>query len=174
MRDPLTSHGPLVARPLEAAAYEPYGGVIEASASAPPANQGTALRRDRVVAVANERASASLNVAVFRCAARAMPTTIALLEKHPHTTQAFVPMNASRYLVVVALGGDAPDLGTLAAFVASGRQGVSYRPGVWHHPMIALDAETDFVCLVHEDGSRDDCVEHALGSPIAVVLGGAP
>ena len=124
--------------------------------------------------MANERPSATLNVALFRCAPRAMPTEIAMLEKHPWTTQVFVPMGATRYLVIVALGGDAPDLGTLAAFVATGRQGVSYHPGVWHHPMIALDDETDFVCLVHEDGSLGDCVEHALPSPIAVSLGGAP
>ena len=67
-------------------------------------------------------------------------------------------MNAARYLVVVARGGDAPDLATLAAFVASGTQGVSYLPGVWHHPMIALDHEIDFTCLAWEDGTAGDCV----------------
>ena len=82
-------------------------------------------------------------------------------------------MNAARYLVIVCGGGDAPELATLAAFVGHGRQGVSYAPGVWHHPMIALDQETDFVCLVHEDGSRDDCVEHALAAPITVVIEGS-
>ena len=29
--------------------------------------------------------------------------------------------------------------------------------GVWHHPMIALDAPIDFTCLVWEDGSEGDC-----------------
>ena len=32
----------------------------------------------------------------------------------------FIPMNASRFIVLVALGGDHPDLSTLAAFVAGG------------------------------------------------------
>lgn len=160
----------LVASALTAAAYARYGAVLEASAAGSSANQGTAQRSDRLVDLVNDRASAGLNVAVFRCAPRRLPIEISLLEKHPRTTQAFIPMNATRYLVVVAGGGDTPDLTTLAAFVASGRQGVSYHPGVWHHPMIALDHETDFVCLVHEDGSRDDCVEHALAAPIAIDL----
>ena len=99
-----------------------------------------------------------LNVSVFRCAPRTRwPLAVELLEKHPESTQVFVPMNARRYLAVVALGGDRPDLATLAAFVATGAQGISYHAGVWHHPMIALDSEVDFTCLVWEDGSPGDC-----------------
>lgn len=158
----------VVARALTAEAYAPFGGVIEADPGAPPANQGTARRRNRVVDVASTRADAPLNVAVFRCAPRQLPFSIRLLEKHPCSTQAFVPMAATRYLVVVARGDDTPDLGTLRVFVASGRQGISYHPGIWHHPMIALDAETDFACLVHEDGSADDCVEWPLPEPIEI------
>lgn len=154
----------IVAEPLTAAAYAPFGDVIAASrddAPARPANQGTAQRRNWLAEVVNLRAggAARLNLASFACAPReAWPMPLALLEKHPASTQVFVPMNARRYLVVVALGGDAPDLGTVRAFLAGPTQGVSYRPGVWHHPMIALDAPTEFACLVWEDGSDDDCV----------------
>jgi len=108
---------------------------------------------------------------VFRCAPfDARPIPVRVLEKHPMSTQVFIPMNARRYLVIVALGGDAPDLATLAAFVAEGAQGVSYRPGVWHHPMIALDTEIDFTCLVFEDGSDDDCtaVTYAEGEQVTI------
>jgi ureidoglycolate lyase len=94
-----------------------------------------------------------------------------MLEKHPGSTQAFVPMNASRYLVVVALGGDAPDLSTLRAFVASAAEAISYRPGVWHHPMIALDRVTDFACLVWEDGTTEDAVEHAIAAGTLALAG---
>ena len=84
--------------------------------------------------------------------------------------------NYYRYLVIVTLGGDAPDLSTLAAFIAHGTEGISYRPGVWHHPMIALDHETDFICLVWEDGSRDDCtiVSYGRGVDADVVVRVAP
>lgn len=160
---------------LTASAYAPYGDVISADrddVDAREANMGTAARRNFVAELRNARPGARLNVASFRCAPR--PTegmTLGLLEKHPGSTQAFIPMNASRYLVVVALGGDSPDLSTLRAFEALGTQGVTYRPGVWHHPMIALDAPTDFTCLVWEDGTEGDCVVRSLAQPVHVDFG---
>ena len=66
-------------------------------------------------------------------------------------------MNAQRDVVVVALGGDAPDLSTVRAFLAAGTQGEGYRPGVWHHPLVALDTPIDFTCFVWEDGTAEDC-----------------
>jgi ureidoglycolate lyase len=153
--------------PLTPDAYAPYGDVIMAAPRGEPgkpANQGTARRFDHLAALDDLRPGrAKLNVTVFRCAPRiAAPFPVELLEKHAASTQIFVPMNAKRYLVLVALGGDRPDLSTLGAFVARGTQGVSYRPGVWHHPMIALDREIDFTCFVFEDGSADDCTVVSL------------
>ena len=170
---------PLLCSPLTADAYAPYGDVVMASPRGEPgkpANQGTARRFDHLAALADLRPGrAALNVSVFRCQPRpAGPFEVALLEKHPASTQVFVPMNARRYLALVALGGDAPDLATLAAFVAAGTQGVSYRPGVWHHPMIALEGETDFACFVWEDGSADDCavVTFPEGRRVVVAIDG--
>ena len=153
----------IVPRPLTPEAYEPYGKVLMASPRGEPgevANLGTALRFDDVVDCTNSRGPrAALKVKVFRSSPVSLERRpLALLEKHPCSTQLFIPMNASRYIALVALGGDRPDLTTLAAFVARGPQGISYGPGVWHHPMLTLDTETDFVVFVHEDGSPEDCV----------------
>lgn len=153
--------------PLTPDAYAPYGDVIMAAPRGEPgkpANQGTARRFDHLAALSDLRpGSARLNVTVFRCAPRATGTfAIELLEKHPASTQIFVPMQAERYLVIVARGGDRPDLSTLGAFMASGTQGISYHPGVWHHPLVALDGETHFACFVFEDGSEGDCTVVSL------------
>jgi ureidoglycolate lyase len=161
----------ITAIPLERGAYAPFGDVIAAKDGSRPANQGYAKKSERLADLIDLRAGSEAcraNVSVFRCAPRALPLDVLLLEKHPASTQVFVPMNAERYLVIVAHGGDAPDLSTLAAFVASGREGVTYRPGVWHHPMVALDRETDFFCLVFEDGTARDCVEVGLPPEEAV------
>ena len=45
----------------------------------------------------------------------------------------------------------------MQAFLASSNQGINFAAGVWHHPLIALESDTDFACVVHEDGSSDDC-----------------
>jgi ureidoglycolate lyase len=141
------------------------------------ANQGTATRWDHVVPLQDLRAgSAKLNVSVFRSAPPAAlrldraSFPVALLEKHPLSTQLFVPLAPKRILVIVARGDERPDLSTLAAFVANG-QGISYAPGVWHHPLVALDEELDLACFVHEDGGPGDCVEHALDDERPRVVG---
>jgi ureidoglycolate lyase len=152
--------------PLTAEAYAPFGDVIAAAPrgeAGKAANYGTARRFDHLATLENLRPAAKLNVSVFRSSARTdFPFRVAILEKHPGSTQAFVPMNARRYLVVVALGDETPDLATLRVFEAASDQGISYRPGVWHHPLFNLDKEADFTCLVYEDGTAGDCVEHPL------------
>ena len=117
----------IVPQPLTSAAYEPYGKVIMASPRGEPgavANLGTALRFDDVVDCKNARPeSAALKVKVFRSSpVPREKRPLALLEKHPKSTQLFIPMNASRFIALVALGGDHPDLSTLKAFVARGPQ----------------------------------------------------
>ncbi|KAJ1920330.1 Allantoicase [Tieghemiomyces parasiticus] len=135
------------------------------------------------------------NLSFFRCAPRsARPFPAELLERHPYSTQVFIPVYraadrlvadgadrvlagtvnrqcAYRYLVVVALNGkdDRPDVSTLRAFVAHRWQGVSYRPGVWHHPMIVLEQETDFITLIWENGAAgEDCQVEHLAAPVLI------
>lgn len=162
------------ARLLDPAPYAPYGGVVMASPRGEPgtiANNGTARRFDRLAELVSLRPHATPNLSLFRATPNPeRPVPIRMLEKHPMSTQLFVPMNATRYLVVVARGGERPDVGTLSAFVARGKQAITYAPGVWHHPIIALDNEIDFACLVWEDGGADDCVAKSLSEEVRVDL----
>jgi len=150
------------AEPLLRETYHPYGTVVAADSSLPrkPANQGTAERYNHLGELKNLRhGSAEANLCVFRSqpfSGSSFP--VRLLERHPRSTQLFVPMSESaRYLVVVASGAESPDLKTLRAFVAKSGQGITYHPGVWHHPLIALDHVTDFACVVYENGTDEDC-----------------
>lgn len=163
----------IAARPIDPQAYRPYGAVVRAGApsEARAANRGTALAWDALATIDNARGDRARAVAsLFRCRAHRAPTlTVELLERHPDSTQLFAPLAASRYLVVVARGDEAPALETLAAFVVEGAQAITYAPGVWHHPMVALDDDADFVNLVHSDGTERDCDERALAPPFIEV-----
>ena len=154
------------AEALQHEPYRPYGEVIAAGPALPSvaANAGTARRFDRLATLENLRVSATPNLCVFRVEpAAANPFPVRMLERHRHSTQVFIPMSGvERYLVVVCGGADAPELSTLKAFLASGAQGITYRPGIWHHPLIALDRTADFTCLVYEDGGASDCEERAV------------
>lgn len=160
------------ARRLTPAAYRPYGAVVAAAGGAKDANMGTARRWDRLALLENRRRGATANLCVFRCKpfkGKAFP--VQLLERHAKSTQVFLPLaGAGKCLVVVARGGAKPDLATLAAFVMEGAQGVTYKPGVWHHPMVALGKTSDLACLVYEDGSKADCEVFPLAKPVSVRL----
>ncbi|MBL7716264.1 MAG: ureidoglycolate lyase [Bdellovibrionales bacterium] len=164
--------------PLNSDAYRPFGDVIAARGheEGKPANQGTARRHDQVAELVNLRpGKAQVNVCVFRADAfKGSTFEVKLLEHHPKTTQMMIPMNCPKhYLVIVAMGnaeGNAPDLSTMKAFLAKSNQGITYHPGVWHHPLIALDQDTDFACVVYEDGSSEDCSIHTITPSIQIPL----
>jgi ureidoglycolate lyase len=152
-------------QPLTAEAYAPFGDVLEprAGVTGVRVNEGSALRFDHIAELTNLRdGRANLNIAHFECQPRTLPFTVRVLEKHPHSTQLFSPLGAERYVVVVATGDAQPDWRSLRAFLASGRQGITYHPGVWHHTLMALDQVTGFHCIVWEDGSAGDCTVYQV------------
>lgn len=157
------------AEALSSQGFAPFGDVIAAGGRAGlSANQGTATRFDWCTELVNARPGAKANLAVFRSVAKALPFDVQLLEHHPFSTQAFVPMVCSRFLVVVAPGDAEPDVSGLRAFLCAPGQGINYRAGVWHHPIVALDGDADFVMLAFEDGSTGDCVVKRLGAPVRI------
>ncbi|XDG04344.1 hypothetical protein ABKA04_003959 [Annulohypoxylon sp. FPYF3050] len=171
------------------------------------ANQGTAIQYralapplKNLYEQAPSRKPASPRTTMFVCGARQLipderPRSndglfeVKILERHPFTTQTFVPLGASvetRYLVIVAPsrapdnpdknfpvprgdrlpGSGLPDLKGLRAFVATGAQAVTYGAGTWHAPMAALGpagSAIDFVVIQFaNDEPIEDCQEVAL------------
>lgn len=161
----------LPAVPLTAAEFAPFGRVVSAGLQpGSSANQGTAVRFDFCAELTSTREGARPNLAVFRSVAKALPFDVVLLERHPCSTQVFIPMVVSRYLVCVAptLPDGGPDVAGLRAFVCAPGQGVAYAPGTWHHPMVALDSPGEFAMLAWEDGGPNDCEVRELTEHVRV------
>ncbi len=161
----------LRAEPLSADAFAPFGRVVSAGLQqGSSANQGTAVRFDFTCELSNTRPHAKPNLAVFRSVARSLPLEVVLLERHPCSTQVFIPMIVSRYLVCVAptLPDGGPDLSGLKAFICAPGQGVAYAPGTWHHPMVALDTPGEFTMLAWEDATPLDCEVRELAQRFRV------
>jgi ureidoglycolate lyase len=153
----------------------PFGDVVIAErADITPimVNFGTAARRNDAGTLESTRPQARPNLATFRCEPWSrFPVLAESMEKHPCSSQLFVPMKVESYLVVVAPGVEAPDLEGLRAFVAMPGQGVIYGPGVWHMPLIVFgSAPAEFVMFVWEDGTADDCVVAKLAEPVEIDL----
>jgi len=162
----------VIAQPLEAGAFAPFGQVLEAPGGpGRVVNLGTARRHDRAAALENARPAAEPNVAVFRCEPQALPFRVTLLERHPHSTQLFAALRARRWLLIAAPSrpDGSPDADGLRAFLCGPGQGVNLARGVWHHPVIVLDEPAELLMLAWEDGGPGDCEEHPLAAGPEVV-----
>jgi ureidoglycolate lyase len=136
----------LAAVPLTPAAFAPYGDVIDASRTAPRTiNQGFAQRYNDLCKVDVASGEGRVNVSLFTVEPRPQPIAIALMERHPLGTQAFIPMQDQPWLVLVC--DDPLDLSTYHLFSASGRQGVNYGRSVWHHPLLVFDSGSHFLIV---------------------------
>ncbi|KAG8533177.1 uncharacterized protein KY384_001960 [Bacidia gigantensis] len=183
--------------PLITSSFAPFGTVISAPLPAsrttlpypPPqssqvANQNTALKYPDISPLSSayrlspSGTPATPHVSLFSCFPRRLRASpgssssglfdVKSLERHPYTTQTFVPLSSSEvdsrrrpnYLVIVAptlptppttagltpyfsqiataTGGGPPDLDNIKAFVADGGTAVTYGLGVWHAPMAVV------------------------------------
>lgn len=124
--------------PLTAAAFAPFGEVLEA-AGAPDRliNQGLCGRwHDRArLDIREGRAGISL----FRAEPRALPLRLEMVERHPEGSQAFLPMTADPFLAIVAPDEDGCP-GRPRAFLTAPGQGVNYQRGTWHGVLTPLSA----------------------------------
>jgi ureidoglycolate lyase len=153
--------------PLTADAFAPFGDVIEASdrAEVVPINSGWTTRFNELadVVVGDGRAIISL----FR-SKPLDPLVLKVFERHPLGSQAFMPLQGRPYLVAVAPPGDF-EPSHIRVFRAQASQGVNYARGTWHHFLLALEAESDFLVVDREGpGENLDEVELAEADWIAV------
>ncbi len=132
--------------PLTRAAFASFGDVIEAEgAHHYPINQGFAERFHDLARIDCTAEEGKTIVSIFRGNPRPVPIEIRLMERHPLGSQAFYPLQDREWLIVVA--EDPAVLRSFRAFRATGRQGVNYARGVWHHPLLVLDADAEFLIV---------------------------
>jgi ureidoglycolate lyase len=148
----------LTAAPLTAAAFAPFGDVIETEGRAHfPINAGTAQRYNDLAQVDVSAAGGRPLISILRAEPVALPLRLRLMERHPLSSQAFIPLSSTPFLVVVAPPGTL-GIETIRAFLSNGRQGINYRTGTWHHPLLALDRTSEFLIVDRGDegGNYDE------------------
>ena len=121
--------------PLTAAAFAPFGDVLDATGDFRLINAGLCRRH-------NDRAKLDFGpdgragISIFKAEPRALPYSFDLIERHPDGAQAFVPMSEHPFLVIVSTGPDA----TPRAFLTNGAQGINLHRGTWHGVLTPLHA----------------------------------
>ncbi|MCA1490781.1 ureidoglycolate lyase [Sinorhizobium alkalisoli] len=161
-----TSHL-LSIEPLTREAFAPFGTVIEADPASMRLINGGNTERFHALAeaeVVGEGARVVINL--FRGEPRAFPYALTMMERHPLGSQSFSPLEDRPWLVVVAEGEGGRPLRP-RVFLAGGRQGVNYGRNVWHHPLMAIGAVSNFL-VVDRAGPGDNLEEFFYEAPFII------
>ncbi len=150
------------AEPLTAAAFAPFGTVLEATGPSRPINQGMCRRFHDLCRPDIVDGHAALSV--FLAEPRALPYALDLIERHPLGSQAFLPMTQHPFLVVVSDGPAAVP----RAFLTNGAQGINLHRGTWHGVLTPLAAPGLFTVL-DRAGEGANLEEHRFAGAWSVV-----
>ncbi|MEP2919930.1 MAG: ureidoglycolate lyase [Sulfitobacter sp.] len=122
---------------LTAAAFAPFGDVLEAAGPADKIINAGLCGRFHDRAQMDFGAGGRAGISIFNAEARSLPYSFDLMERHPDGSQAFLPMTQHPFLVVVAPDeGGAP--GAPRAFLTAPHQGVNFHRGTWHGVLTPL------------------------------------
>ncbi|TNE58988.1 MAG: ureidoglycolate lyase [Alphaproteobacteria bacterium] len=147
----------LLPRPISHDVFAPFGELIDIkTATGHAVNDGTSERLHDLCTIDTLEAGGRPGFSVFRAEARQLPLKIDMLERHPLSSQAFIPLGGEAFLVVVAPPGDTVKPSEVQAFALAGGQGINFARGTWHFPLIAL-AGGDFAVIdrIAEDENCD-------------------
>ena len=145
--------------PLNQHTFSAYGDVIETDKRDFFHINDAHTERYHALVQTESDATGKIGISIFRnIKTTTLPLQIDMLERHPIGSQAFIPMQGQKFLIVVApnLNAEQPDLQRIRAFMSDGTQGVNYRAGTWHHPLLTLESPSDFA-VVDRLGTGHNC-----------------
>ena len=151
-------------------AFADFGNVIEmAGAEHYPINQGTTERYHDLADIDVSLEDGEPLISIFRGQPRARPIRLDLMERHPLGSQAFYPLQNRDWLLVVSVAQDPLEPDGLKAFRATGIQGVNYARNVWHHPLLVLEPDSDFL-IIDRGGPGNNLEERAFSGKVSVLV----
>lgn len=159
-------------QPLTQESFAPFGDVIEKeNRDFFPINNGLTERYHALSLAQVSGEDVAVGMSIFHnLAATELPFQIEMLERHPYGSQSFIPLQQQKFVIVVALPLDhtQPDEQRIFAFLSNGQQGVNYHQGVWHHSLITLEHNSDFL-VVDRIGGGNNCDVYQMTKDYVIV-----
>lgn len=155
-------------KPLNAAAFSPFGEILDASGEPDEIiNRGLCGRFHDLATI--DLSDGRAGISLFKAQPRTLPYTLDMMERHPDGSQAFIPMSLDPFLVIVA-----PDVagkpGRPLAFVTAPGQGINLFRGTWHGVLTPLSEPGLFV-VVDRIGDGPNLEEHWFDQPYVIETG---
>ena len=97
---------------------------------------------------------------------------ITMLERHPHSTQSFIPIRGGRWLVVLVptLADGLPDMANARAYLAGPEDAICIHRNVWHAGLTVLDGPAEFAMMMWRADAGDDGIVHNLTTPLTLTV----
>ncbi|RUU58480.1 ureidoglycolate lyase [Mesorhizobium sp. M2C.T.Ca.TU.002.02.1.1] len=159
----------IVAKPLTRENFAPFGDVIDMGGdNRYPINAGRAMRYHDLATAEATGPNARVLISMVRGTPYEMPLKLAMVERHPLGSQAFIPLSPRPFLVVVCHDTkDGP--GEPHAFLAGPGQGINYRRNLWHGVLTPIGEEQDFL-IVDRGGDGSNLEEFYFSHPYEIHL----
>jgi len=136
-----------------------YGDLISAEDIDPiDINAGYAKRFDDLADLNTSKDEGKTVVSIFSALKRIFPMTVDMMEKHPLSSQAFIPMKETTFLSFVAPPGESPEISKIQSFIIPPKVGINYKPGIWHFPLISTE-DTNFL-VIDRKGKGENLIIH--------------
>ena len=159
----------IVAQPLTRENFAPFGDVIDAgSGNHYPINGG---KTERFHALAKPEAvgpNGHVLISLGKATPYDFPLKLAMVERHPLGSQAFMPLSPRPFLVVVCRDEDGVP-GTPHAFLTEPGQGVNYPSNRWHGVLTPIGEPQDFL-IVDRGGAGNNLEEFFFPEPYEIHL----
>jgi ureidoglycolate lyase len=148
----------LKVKPLDAAAFAPFGRTVTRPTTTPAGELPGGVLRYWADVVTIPDVGGALGVGYATLAVRPFVQTCA--EQHVHSMEVLTPIGGDMIVVVSpATGaGELPPLDCFAAFRVAEGQAVVLDPGVWHYAPFAIDGPMAFTVLLKAFTNRDDAI----------------
>lgn len=153
--------------PLSAAAFVPFGDVLDASGTPDKMINAGLCGRHHDRAALDFGPDGRAGISIFNAEPRSLPYELTLLERHPEGSQAFLPMTENPFLVIVAPDENGTP-GRPRAFMTAPHQGINFHRGVWHGVLTPLSAPGLFT-VVDRIGKTANLEEVSLAPSYVVV-----
>lgn len=156
----------ITAQPLTAAAFAPFGDVIELpGANSFPINNGKCIRHHALSAI-NVEGEAGLSI--FCGQPYVLPHIFDLVERHPLGSQSFQPLGDQPWLVIVCADENGTP-GSPLAFLATAQQGINIHRNTWHGVLTPLNEPSNFL-VVDRIGEGMNLEEYLFDEPYSLVV----
>jgi ureidoglycolate lyase len=159
----------VIAQPLTRENFAPFGDVIDARGDNHyPINGGNTERYHALARPEATGPGSHVLISIGKATAYELPLTLAMVERHPLGSQAFMPLSPRPFLVVVC-HDDNGRPGEPHAFMTQPGQGVNYPRNRWHGVLTPIGDAQDFL-IVDRGGEGNNLEEFFFPEPYEVRL----